>query len=161
MKSLNLTISLLLTAALFFAQSAHTHNQQKTLQSDPENFSGTESAAYHTVTSFHQALKTKDKQKAHSLLDEKVVIFEGGKVERSASEYASHHMQADMNYLSSVNTELLEQHVSEFGNVAISVARTKTTGEYKGKTINRTGMETMFLKKQNGVWKISHIHWSN
>ena len=139
----------------------HAHNGPPTKQTKDTNFTGTESEAYQVVMNFHHALKSKDKTLARSLLLEKVVIFEGGKVERSANEYASHHMQADMNYLSSVNTKLIEQHVEVFGDVALSIARTKTTGVYKGKSIERSGMETMVLKKQNGDWKISHIHWSN
>ncbi len=68
-------------------------------------------------------------------------------------------MQADMNYVSSVNVELLEHHVEIIGEVAISIARTKTTGFYKNKTVNRQGMETIVLRKYDGIWKISHIHW--
>ena len=138
---------------------AHNEPQQSSLKS--ERFTGTESEAYQVIRSFHQALKSKDKKLARSLLLDKVVIFEGGKVERSAQEYANHHMQADMNYLSSVKSTLIEQHVEEIGDVAVAIARTKTTGTYKGKSIERSGMETMILKKQHGVWKITHIHWSN
>lgn len=152
-KTLLVIVALLLVSTTE-AATGHEHKKENI-----KMFTGMGSEPYKTVKNFHKALKTKNKSLALSSLHEQVTIFEGGKVERSASEYASHHMQADMNYVSSVNVELLEHHVEIIGEVAISIARTKTTGFYKNKTVNRQGMETIVLRKYDGIWKISHIHW--
>lgn len=124
-------------------------------------FSGTDSIPAKIVSQFHQALKSGDQQLARSFLADKVLIFEGGGVERSADEYAHHHMLADMKYLAAVNSTLLEHHVQITGNSALSISRSKTSGTYKGKDVDYEGMETMVLSKQINGWKIVHIHWSN
>ena len=114
-----------------------------------------------TVHLFHSALKKGKQKQARELLDDNVTIFEGGRVERTAAEYANHHMLADMKYLAAINTETLEQNIKVIGNIAYVMSRSKSTGHYKNKVINHESMETMILQKTNGNWKISHIHWSN
>jgi ketosteroid isomerase-like protein len=60
-----------------------------------------------------------------------------------------------------MKSETLEHQVTVLGNTAISASRSHTTGSYKGKERDYEGMETMVLEKQNGEWKIKHIHWSH
>lgn len=124
-------------------------------------FVGTDTPAAQAVSAFHQALNQSDKKIARSLLADNVIIFEDGGIERSADEYANHHMLADMKYLSSVNSKLLEHQVYISGDIAYSISRSETMGSYKGKAINTTGMESITLKKSQNGWKITHIHWSN
>ncbi|RWU11338.1 nuclear transport factor 2 family protein [Pseudidiomarina gelatinasegens] len=107
------------------------------------------------------ALQTGDKELARAQLASDVMIYEGGRVERSADEYAHHHMLSDMKYLAAMKSETLEHQVTILGNTAISASRSHTKGTYKGKERNYQGMETMVLEKQNGKWKIKHIHWSH
>ena len=107
------------------------------------------------------ALQTGDKELARAQLASDVMIYEGGRVERSADEYAHHHMLSDMKYLAAMKSETLEHQVTILGNTAISASRSHTKGTYKGKERNYQGMETMVLEKQNGEWKIKHIHWSH
>ena len=119
-----------------------------------------DSAPGKVVTQFHKALKTGNKQLARSLLDDNVLIYEGGGVERSAEQYANHHMLSDMKYLKNIKSKLLEHIVLINGKTAISNARSLSKGQYKGKAVNRTGMETIVLRKIKGSWKIVRIHWS-
>jgi ketosteroid isomerase-like protein len=51
--------------------------------------------------------------------------------------------------------------VTILGNTAISASRSQTKGTYNGEERDYQGMETMVLEKQNGEWKITHIHWSH
>lgn len=127
--------------------------------SDNDKLSGSQTAAGQAVTEFHRALKSGDRQKAISLLDEHVVIFEGG-VERSAQQYAAHHMQADMQYLATINTQLLEHSVTANNNLAYSFAISQVTGRYKEKDLNYQSLESIVLRFTNNEWKIVHIHWS-
>lgn len=151
--------SLLLFGALnSLAVSAHKNEEHA---NERVLFVGTDTPAAQAVSAFHQALNQSDQKKARSLLADNVIIFEGGGVERSADEYANHHMLADMKYLSSVNSKLLEHQVYISGDIAYSISRSETMGSYKGKAINTTGMESMALKKTRNGWKITHIHWSN
>lgn len=152
---IKITFPLLLTALLSFNLSAHG-NQPHT----PAISKGTDTAAAKVVLSFHQALKSGDKQQARALLADDVTIYEGGSVERSADEYQQHHMAADMAYLANMQVTTLEHQVSINGDTAISIARSHTKGSYKGKERDHQGMETIVLQLQGGQWKIKHIHWS-
>ena len=65
-----------------------------------------------------------------------------------------------MAFLKEMSIEPLEHHVQVQGDSAVSLARTKVSGQYKGKTIAHTGMETITLLQVNDNWQITHIHWS-
>jgi ketosteroid isomerase-like protein len=47
------------------------------------------------------------------------------------------------------------------GAIAWIATESRTTGTYKGKTIDLTATETMILRRAGGTWKIVHIHWSS
>jgi len=143
-------------ASVSMAQEIEHSAEQK-----HQRFIGIESPAGKVVRQFHQALKTSDKVTARRLLADEVMIFEGGGVERSADEYAQHHMLSDMKYIAAINSELLEHNVKVIGDSAVSMSRSNTSGTYNGKALNYQSMETMILEKQLGDWKIIHIHWSN
>ena len=119
-----------------------------------------ESPAGKTVSAFHHAIKSNDPETARFLLSDDVLIFEGG-VERSADEYASHHMLADMKYLATVESKVLEHRVDVVKDLAVSIMRSKVTGNYADKNIDYESLETMTLREINGQWKITHVHWSH
>ncbi len=124
-------------------------------------FSGIDSGAGRAVKQFHHALQNGDEKLARRLLADDVLIFEGGGIERSADGYASHHMKADIKFLKELKIKTLEHQVKIAGEMAYSSARTSMKGEYNGKKIDITSMESIVLKKVNGSWLITHIHWSN
>ena len=146
------------TVAMFFGVSAKREDK---LSNDNDLFVGTQSKAAKVVISFHNALKHGDKNAARALLADDVVIYEGGNIERSAEEYASHHLMADIKYLATVESELLEHQVFSAKNLAYSIARSQVKGNYNGKEIDNIGMESITLKNTKSGWKITHIHWSN
>jgi len=120
----------------------------------------TDDDAAKTVTSFHDALKSGDRDKVISLLSKDVQIYEGGEVERSAKEYAGHHLDSDIGFMSKMKIDLIEHQVKIFGDTAISTSRSKIKGIYKKKKIDIQSMETIILRKIEGTWKIINIHWS-
>ena len=148
-------LAIVLSKNVVFAQGDKEQSRAEDL------FSGLTSKPAKVVNQFHQALATKDKTLALSLLDKNVLIYEGGKAERSAAEYAEHHLLSDMAFISSVTVQPIEHQVNIYGGVAVSTSRNKTTGSFKGKSINNNGMETIVLKLIADEWKITHIHWSN
>jgi uncharacterized membrane protein/ketosteroid isomerase-like protein len=113
------------------------------------------------VTGFHEALVAGDVELAKSMLAKDVLIFEGGGVERSAEEYASHHMLSDMKFLAALTPEIIEHQVKEYGDIAVSRARSRLTGTYNNKDYELETMETIVLQLQDGLWKIKDVHWSN
>ena len=162
-------IALLVTSSLSFAgggtkeldhsndQNAHEIKNQES----NELMKGLDSQAAKTVMAFHKAINSGNGKQAREYLDDAIVIFEGGGVERSADQYASHHMLSDMSFLKELDITTLEHQVKVDGNMAVSMSRSHMQGAFKGKEIDIKSMETMVLKKVSEQWKIIHIHWSN
>lgn len=119
------------------------------------------SEAAKVVDAFHAALAGQDTTSAAALLSDSALIFEGGYVERSKAEYASHHLGADAAYASVVPTSLVKRSGFAEGDVAWIASETRTTGTYKGKPVDRLSTETMILKQEASGWRIVHIHWSS
>lgn len=154
MKTINILLVLLMTFS--FAANAHgDKNKDKGL------FKGIDTPAAKVVLAFHQALETGNQKQARAQLADDVTIFEGGRVERSADEYAHHHMLSDMKYLAAMKSDTLEHQVTILGNTAISASRSQTTGTHKGVERDYQGMETIVLEKQNGEWKIKRKRLAN
>ena len=158
-------IQIIVTAALliFLTMSNVTiaHASEKNNTSKRGELPVLTSDAGKVVMQFLQAIQGGDKSKARGFLADDVIIYEGGRVERSADDYANHHMLADMKYLAQLKVEILEHEVREMGETAYSISKTKLTGEFQGKDVKSEGMESMILMKKNGKWKIVHIHWSH
>lgn len=110
---------------------------------------------------FRAALKAGDATRAAALLSDQVKIYEGGYVESSKSEYQSHHLAADIAFAKATDYAVLKREVSIWGDTAVSTTEGKTTGEYRGRAINSLGTETMVMRRDQGQWRISHIHWSS
>ena len=161
-KRLNTQTALFLLCTLLLPSQVMAHDQkshEKSLQKTTK-WVGESTEAAQLVKQFRTALEQGDVSLAQSSLTENVLIFEGSGVERSAQEYASHHMLGDMKYLAAVRGELIEQQTIVNGDMAYSVSRTKMQGKYKGKAIDYTGVETIVLVNTDTGWKIAHIHWS-
>ncbi|GEA11037.1 nuclear transport factor 2 family protein [Alteromonas sp. KUL49] len=153
---INNKLIVVMLTALSLTAFAHENKE-----SEQGLFIGVDTPPAIVVLAFHTALETGDVEKARALLADKLTVFEGGGVERSADEYAQHHMLSDMKYLAAVETKSIEHQVTMFENTAISISRTHTVGNYNGKDRDYEGMETIALVKQDGQWKIKHIHWSH
>jgi ketosteroid isomerase-like protein len=157
-KVLLTSVMLLVSAgqsSLSLAHGDETHPTEKT------EFVGVDTAPGRVVSQFHSALKAGNEAVVRQSLADNVQIYEGGKVERSLSDYASHHMHADIAYLTGLTITLKEHRVTITGDIAISTAISHAKGEYKGKNVDSISMETLVLAKQtDGSWKITHVHWS-
>lgn len=124
-------------------------------------FSGLDNNAAKTVIAFHEAINSGNADKVRLLLDDAVLIFEGGGVERSAEEYAGHHLKADIAFLMNMKVTAIEHQVQGSADMAISMSRSQLVGKHHDKDIDITTMETIALRKTNEQWRIIHIHWSN
>ena len=120
-----------------------------------------ESTPAGAVEGFHHALTQGDKKAVYRLLAEDVLIFESGGAERSRAEYAGHHMPLDMEFSKNMKREMTAQTVQESGDTAIVISENRTKGTFKDKEYNLLGKETIVLKRMEGRWTITHIHWSS
>jgi len=114
-----------------------------------------------TVDEFHGAMSEGSSEKVLDHLAPDVIIFEGGGAEMSRDEYAHHHLGGDMKYTAATSREIVDRKTVSAGEAAWVLTRTKTTGQYRDKEVDRVGTETMLLRRTSEGWKIAHIHWSS
>lgn len=112
------------------------------------------------VDEFQKLLAQGKTREASALLDPNVLIFEGGGVERSRAEYASHHLKSDAAFLKSATVAVR----SRAGNVVGDLAWIATESQLKtdgAKPLDLMTTETMVLKRMPEGWRVTHIHWSS
>ena len=114
-----------------------------------------------TVSAFHEALASGEKEKALELLDPDVMIFESGGAELSRDEYASHHLNADMEFSAATSRTIVDQQVGEIAGAAWTLTRSETRGMFREKEVDLLGVETVVLQHSDRGWRIVHIHWSS
>ena len=113
------------------------------------------------VESFHAALAAGDREGALSWLDPQVVIFESGGAEMSREEYASHHLESDMEFVRAMKTEVVDRQAHSAADAAWVLTRTRTTGRFRDRDFDLDGVETMVLRRTGDRWRIIHVHWSS
>ena len=113
------------------------------------------------VRAFYAALEAGDSAAALEMLAPDVMIFEGGGVEASRDEYASHHLRSDIAFVQSITREVTREMSGMEGEVAWVLGEASTRGTYRGRPIDSVVAETMILKRTPAGWRIVHIHWSS
>lgn len=113
------------------------------------------------VKDFHSALAAGDERAVSRLLDSSVLIMEGGNVERSLEEYASHHLKADAKFMRSMKYQLERQSGDSVGDLAWVASEAALEGESKGKRLDLVSTESLVLRRTSAGWRIVHIHWSS
>jgi mono/diheme cytochrome c family protein/ketosteroid isomerase-like protein len=157
----------------------HSHDGDEVSGSAPHSHSETAEATHvhadgaeHTHTApangpvgaaqaLHDALSDGDAARVQGLLDSKVMIMEGGNVERSLKEYAGHHLPADLKFMKAVTYKLERQTGDSSGDLAWVATEAALTGSSDGKPVALISTETLVLKNVGGRWKVVHIHWSS
>ena len=119
-----------------------------------------ESTPATTIDAFHDALRRGDAKAAMELLAPDAMILESGSAETRA-EYERHHLQEDIDFARATTTERSSLKIQQDGNVAWTTAIAKTTGAFKDRKIDSTGVEMIVLTKGDSGWRIRAIHWSS
>ena len=89
-------------------------------------------------------------------------IFEGSGANMGWADYRDHHLapefaNPDLKFHTYQYQDIITQ--SE-GDLAFSTFSIKMEYTYKGEDKSRTGRGTAILKRQDGAWKIIHLHTS-
>lgn len=119
------------------------------------------SEATEALAAFHAALGSGDKARATELLATDVTIYESGYVERSRAEYAGHHLPEDIAFAKAASRKVLQTSERIEGKLAMIWQETETKARLKNKDVHILGTETSLLEKQDGQWRIVHVHWSS
>lgn len=120
-----------------------------------------ESAPLRVAREFRAALARGDEATVQTLLAPEVLIFEGGGVERSREEYASHHMRGDMSFLKSAHYTLLRQSGDAADDIAWVAGEAEIEGAGRKGPVRMRSTETLVLRRTGDDWRIVHIHWSD
>ena len=112
------------------------------------------------VDAFHRALAEGDSVAALDLLAEDAVILEGGGVE-TKDEYRSGHLSGDMRYAAAVPAERGPMDVRSSGDVAWAWSTNVRQGRMGDREIDSRGAELVVLRREDGRWRITAIHWSS
>ena len=161
MNILCLRIALCLGLITASAGLAHDPKPQPVAEPPAATVSDAGGAAAAAVESFHAALAAGDRERVLSWLDPRVVIFESGGAEMSRDEYASDHLESDMEFVRAMKTEVLERQAHSAADAAWVLTRTRTTGRFRDRDFDLDGVETMVLRRTGDRWRIIHVHWSS
>lgn len=151
-------IALLIVATPTWAATAQG---QTVLSSEDSQLSPATRDAAAVVDAFHHALHDGDGSAAAALMAADALIYESGGVERSKAEYASHHLPADVAFAAATTRAVSRRSGHVVGDLAWIATESSTTGTFKDRPVNSRSTETMILRRENGAWRIAHIHWSS
>lgn len=112
------------------------------------------------VDAFHEALVAGDSTAALALLSDDVVILEGGGVE-TKDEYRSGHLAGDMRFAAAVPAERGAMEVRRSDDVAWAWSTSVRQGRMGEREIDSRGAELVVLRRDEGDWRITAIHWSS
>lgn len=112
------------------------------------------------VEGFHRALEKGDRAAALALLAPDATILESGE-SQTRTDYEREHLNEDIAFAHTTTTERSPLKIQQEGNVAWTIAMSKTTGTFNGRKIDSAGAELIVLTRQDGEWRIRAIYWSN
>lgn len=156
-KSIAVAVALSLAAG----GAAWAHDPPASAAAGAEQMTPEAAPAAAVVDAFHNALRRGDTQGALALLAEDALVYEEGGAERSRAEYASHHLAADAAFAAAMTSTRSRRVGRNVGDIAWIASESRTTGRFRDRAVDRLGAETMILRRQAGVWRIVHIHWSS
>lgn len=143
------------------AVDAHEHAPPSAGEATTPSQSREFKVAAAAVDAFHTALSTGDAAAALALLADDIQIFEQGAVERSKGEYASHHLQSDIEFSRTTRSAQTSRTGAALEDIAYVISEGKIAGRHKDKVVDLTTIETMILRRHPNGWRIVHIHWSS
>lgn len=115
------------------------------------------------LSSYKNALEKLDVTGTDVLFIANSQIIESGKVEGTYQDYLAHHIGPELGDFSSFKFDPYSVAVTVAGDYAFAVETYNYTIVLKkdNSEIKRKGVASSFLKKENGVWKIVHMHNSS
>jgi len=115
------------------------------------------------LSSYKNALEKLDVKGTDVLFASNSQIIESGKVEGTYQDYLAHHIGPELSDFASFNFENYRVEVTVTGENAFALETYNYTIVLKkdNTEIKRKGAASSFLKKENGAWKILHMHNSS
>lgn len=112
------------------------------------------------VNDFHRALEENYRQGVLNLLEDRVIIFEGGFIDAGQIQYDEQHLGEDLAYSATMRYQLIHREAYVSGDLGYVISQGRSVGRFQGRQMQYNGTETMILRRGPAGWKIAHIHWS-
>ena len=113
------------------------------------------------IDAFHAALAEGDSTAALALLHPGVTIYESGHAE-NLEQYRSGHLDADIEFARTVRSTVVDEWVGMSDRHSIVGRVYSAKGTFRDRDVDAITAETMFLlQRDDGEWRIRHIHWSS
>lgn len=121
---------------------------------------GADDAAVRAVlSSYKTAIERLDATGTERLFTADSQVFETGGVEGSYKEYLSHHLGPELKAFKAFSFSDYKADVRTEGPVALATETYKyRIATKKGEVVERLGVATSVLRKENGQWKIVMMH---
>lgn len=115
------------------------------------------------LSSYKSALERLDVKGTDVLFTANSQIIESGKVEGTYPDYLAHHIGPELGEFNSFRFENYNVEVTVAGDYAFAVETYNYAIVLKkdNSEVRRRGVASSFLKKDNGSWKIVHMHNSS
>ena len=115
------------------------------------------------LSTYKDALEKLDVKGTDVLFVSNSQIIESGKVEGTYQDYLAHHIGPELGDFISFKFDNYKADVTVTSDYAFAVETYNYTIILKkdNSEIKRKGVASSFLKKENGVWRIVHMHNSS
>lgn len=115
------------------------------------------------LSKYKAALEKLDVTGTDALFATNSQIIESGKVEGTYQDYLAHHIGPELGDFKSFKFDNYKAEVTVTGDYAFAVETYNYTIILKKDEteIKRKGVASSFLKRENGEWKIAHMHNSS
>ncbi len=121
-----------------------------------------EAGAEQIVKAYRDALVRQDASVMPALFAKDSQIFENGKSEGSFANYLEHHLGPELGHFESFTFTNPTLNIAERGDTALAVETYGFVIVLKdGRRIERTGVATMVLIREDDAWKILRYHSSS
>ncbi|MBR2172919.1 nuclear transport factor 2 family protein [Sphingopyxis sp.] len=125
---------------------------------EPVDYQGAAAA----LAQYKSAMEKRDLTGVEALFSPDAQIFESGGVEGNFAHYRDHHLGPELKEFKSFTFRNYKISVRGEGDVAIATETYSFSIVLgSGETIERDGVATSVLKRENGKWQIVNLHSSS
>lgn len=158
MKKIILTLLLLSTSGLIYAQNMDHENHKEIASSEEVE------AVKKVLKAYKSALEALDVTGTQKLFTDDADVFENGKYEGTYQDYLDHHIGPELGHFKEFSFIDYKVDVQIEGKIAVAFETYNykiVTGGEDSRTIERQAVATSVLKKTESGWKIMQNHGSS
>ena len=110
--------------------------------------------------SFHEALRTRNRDQILAMLAPNAVVFETGYVEATRDEFVKKNLSDDADFAGVTDYRPLSRGVIGDGKTVSVLTMARIQGIFGDQRVDLEQTETMILIRTSSSWEIVHLHWS-